>query len=351
MQFVPDISKRRRTETLVFSPENPTGSRAGGSRGTDCEKLRPCVAIAPGERLTLVDTDGPGVIRSMWFTGDVCQSLVLRIYWDNQQYPSVEAPLGSFFGYGFPDVTANREGNFPTLSSAMIMVAPCRGMNCYWPMPFGGHCLVTLENRRPDKPLTVYYAITMEMGAIEPDALYFHAAYRQEFPVTRGKAYTIIDGIRGEGHFAGVSMAVGTNSPNGCWVEGEAKMYLDGDQYPTVNYTGTEDYFCGAYAFGYDRGANTRYQPYSGLYAGMYALLGGEGERYCYQPRFMMYRLHVPDPICFQQSFRMTLQNMEFTPYGHRGRRDDFSSCAYWYQTLPSAPLAALPPDEELFIR
>lgn len=96
---------------------------------------------------------------------------------------------------------------------------------------------------------------------------------------------------------------------------------------------------------------NPAYQAYSGLYAGMYAVLGTQEHRYQYQPRFMLYRLHVPDPICFRKDFRMTLQNMEFTPYGQRGRRDDFSSCAYWYQTLPSAPLLPLPEDEDIFTR
>ena len=349
--LIPDISLGRHAVTRVFSSENPDGSRGGGSRGADWQKLHPCDDIAPGQVMTLMDIAGPGTLRHMWFTGDVSQSLVIRIYWDEQPYPSVESPLGSLFGYGFPDVTADTTGRFPMLNSAMLMAAPCRGMNSYWPMPFRKHCRVTIENRRPDKKLTIFYAITAEMGAVDDDALYFHASYRQEFPVTRGKAYTVIDGIRGRGHFAGLSMAVGTNAPNGCWVEGEAKMYIDGDEYPSINYTGTEDYFCGAYAFGYDRGANTRYQPYSGLYAGMYAVMGGDEQRYEYQPRFMLYRQHVPDPISFESEFRMTLLNMEYTPYGQRGRRDDFSSCAYWYQTLPSAPLKPLPDDADVFTR
>lgn len=342
---------KRHMKTYVFSPENPTGMPGCGSKGEYWQKLHPCDVLEAGETKTLVNTNGPGIIRTMWFTGDVSQSLVLRIYWDGQEHPSVEAPLGSFFGYGFPDITSDRDNRFPTLNSAMFLAAPCRGMNCYWPMPFLRNCRITLENRRPDTQLTVFYTITMEKGQLPEEVLYFHASYRQAFPVTRHQAYTVIDGIQGEGHFAGVTLAVGTNAPNGCWVEGEAKMYIDGDIYPSVNYTGTEDYFCGAYAFGYDRGAHTAYQPYSGLYAGMYAVLGSQEQRYQYQPRFMLYRLHVPDPISFEKDFRMSLQNMEFTPYGQRGRRDDFSSCAYWYQTLPSAPLLPLPADEDIFTR
>lgn len=125
-------------------------------------------------------------------------------------------------------------------------------------------------------------------------------------------------------------------------------MYIDGDSHPSINYTGTEDYFCGSYAFGYDNARLEKYTPYSGQYAGMFAVLGGHVEHYRYQPRFMMYRWHVPDPIFFDRDFRMTLQHMHFTPHGHRPRRDDYASVAYWYQTLPSAPLAPLPPDEEI---
>lgn len=344
------IAKKHNMETVAFSPENAEGKRAGGSRGADHEKICPCIGISPGETAVLIDTNGPGIIRSMWFTGDICQSLILRIFWDDLSYPSVEAPIGSFFGYGFPGITEDRSQTFPVLNSAMILVAPCRGMNCYWPMPFHRHCRLTITNRHPNRVCTMYYMITMDKGEIDEESMYFHASYRQELPVKTNRAYTIIDGVCGTGHFAGVSLAVGTNAPNGCWVEGEAKMYIDGDRYPTINYTGTEDYFCGAYAFGYDRGARLEYKPYSGLYAGMYAVLGSERQHYCYQPRFMLYRQHIPDPICFKENFCMTLQNIGTTPYGSRSRRDDFSSCAYWYQTTASSLQAVLPPDEDIFI-
>lgn len=151
-----DISRRRPGKTFAFSPENPTGTRAGGSKDKPWEKNHPCISVKPGETLTLVDTDGPGRVQSMWIGGDISNNFVIRIYWDNSEVPSVECPLPAFFGYGFPENVQDQEGNFPTLNSAMIMVAPCRGMNCYWPMPFRKHCRITLTNRAPKENRWTY---------------------------------------------------------------------------------------------------------------------------------------------------------------------------------------------------
>ena len=190
--------------------------------------------------------------------------------------------------------------------------------------------------------------ITGYFAPISQNALRFHAAYRQSYPTPSDGVYTILDGVEGCGHYAGVALFTGINGSNDCWVEGETKIYLDGETIPSVNYTGTEDYFCGSYAFGYDKPEVGKYTRYSGLYAGMYAVLGNQVNRYSYQPRFMMYRWHVPDPIFFDTSIRVTIQNIHGTPYGVRPRRDDYASTAYWYQSLPGKPLKPLPEDEEL---
>ena len=343
-----DIDRRNHGRTFAFSPENPTGARGGGSQGAPWEKTRPCVSVKPGETLTLVDTDGPGRIQSIWMGGDISNNFILRIYWEGNEQPSVECPLPAFFGYGFPENVQDQDGNFPTLNSAMILAAPCRGMNCYWPMPFRRHCRITLTNRAPREERWTYYCITGIYEQVPEDAMYFHACYRQSRPTPPDGVYTILDGVSGQGHFAGVALYAGVNAPNGCWVEGETKIYIDGDEHPSINYTGTEDYFCGSFAFGYDRPELGHYQQYSGLYAGMFAVLGDRRKPYNYQPRFMMYRWHVPDPICFEQSIRVVLQNMHFTPHGHRPRRDDYASTAYWYQSAPAAALHPLPDDEEL---
>lgn len=346
--MIGDISLHNPGKSFCFSPENPNGKQGGGSQGKPWEKVRAWVEVVPGEIMTIVDTNGPGKIQSIWLTGTVSPHMVLRIYWDHQEHPSVETPLSAFFGFLYSQNLKDMYGNFPGLNSSMVMVAPACGMNCYWPMPFRKHCRITVENRSPNLPHTLFYCITGVRQEVDERALYFHASYRQEHPTKGEASYTIIDGIRGTGHFAGTALFAGINGSNGCWVEGEAMMYIDGDTWPSINYTGTEDYFCGSYAFGYDHKQLNQYIPYSGHYAGMYAVMGDRAQHYQYQPRFMLYRWHIPDPILFSADFRMTLQHMHFTPHGHRPRRDDYASVAYWYQTLPSAPLAPLPHDSEI---
>ena len=117
-------------KTFAFSAENPTGTRAGGSRGGDCTKLRPTVTIRAGETVTLVDTDGPGMIQSIWFTGYVGHSFVIRMYWDNCEYPSVEAPISAFFGTAYDENFVDRDGKYAVLNSAKILVAGMENMRC-----------------------------------------------------------------------------------------------------------------------------------------------------------------------------------------------------------------------------
>ena len=317
-------------QSFGFSAENPTGQKNGGTKGKDCEKLRPCIQIAPGETVTLCDTDGPGMITHIWFTGYVGHSFVMRIYWENEEFPSVEAPISAFFGCAYDENFKDRDGNYIVLNSAKILTAPGRGFNSYWEMPFAKHCRITMENRSK-KEETLYYMISGWYGEIPQDAGYFHAAYRQEHPVTKGRAYTIIDGIEGRGCFAGVTLATGMNGNNTCWVEGEAKMYIDDDQYPSMNYTGTEDYFCGSYGFGNDIILN-RYQTFSGMYTGLFAIMGDNREFYNGQQRFLLYRFHEKDPVYFSKNFKMTIDNLGWTG----PRYDDYTSVAYWYLEKPS---------------
>ena len=331
--------------TFAFSAENPTGARAGGSRGADCTKLSPTVTIAPGATVTLAEIEGSGIIQNMWFTGYVGHSFILRIYWDGQSHPSVEAPLSAFFGCAYDENFIDRDGNYPVLNSAVMLVAPGRGLNCFFEMPFKKHCLITMENRG-EKPENLYYIITGCRREISEDIAYFHASYRQEHPVTRGRSYTVIDGIEGKGQFLGLTLAAGMNGNNSCWVEGEARMYIDDDEYPSIHYTGTEDYFTGSYGFGNDI-YRKQYQTFSGHYSGLFAVLGRNSEFYNGQQRFLLYRFHVPDPIHFETGFRMTIDNLGWTG----PRYDDYTSVAYWYQTLPSAKLKALPADKDMCMK
>ncbi len=333
-------------KTFLFSAENPTGSRNGGTRGRDCEKLNACITVKPGETVTVLDTEGPGMITHMWLSGLISHACILRIYWEGEEFPSVEAPIPAFFGRAYDESVVDIEGRYVTLNSALILTAPANGYNAYFEMPFRRRCRMTVENRG-DGDQILFYAITGWHGEVEPDAGYFHALYRQEHPVEKGRAYTVVDGIKGKGTFVGVTLAAGMNGNNTCWVEGEAKMYIDGDTYPTINYTGTEDYFCGSFAFGNDYCRN-RYQPYQGLYVGLQAITGNDNAaQYNGQQRFFLYRFHVRDPIYFDESFRMTIDDL-----GWAGPRyDDFTTVAYWYLDHPAALSEALPAHGEMDMR
>lgn len=331
--------------SFAFSAENPTGTRNGGTHGKDCEKLHACIEIEPHTTVELCDTDGPGMITHMWFTGYIGHSFIIRIYWDNNEYPSVEAPISAFFGCAYDENFRDINGKYPVLNSSMILVAPGRGYNSYFEMPFKKHCRITVENRGTVRN-TLYYMISGWHGEIPENSGYFHAVYRQEHPVQKGRSYTVLDNVNGKGCFAGITLAAGMNGHNTCWVEGEAKMYIDGDIYPTLNYTGTEDYFCGSYAFGNDIHLNN-YQTFSGHYVGLYAILGETSDMYNAQKRFMLYRWHVKDTVYFDQSFKMVLDNLGWTG----PRYDDYTTVAYWYMTEPSALPFELPDDHSLIMK
>lgn len=339
------IFEIKQRSTFGFSAENPEGKRGGGSRGKDCEKLRPCIEIRENETVTLCDIDGPGMVTHIWFTGYIGHSFIMRIYWEGEEFPSVEVPISAFFGCPYDENFKDRDGNYPVLNSAMVLLAPGRGYNCYWEMPFKKHCTITMENRG-SKAETLYYMISGWQGQVPENSGYFHAAYRQEHPVEKGCAYTVIDGIEGQGCFAGISFSAGMNGNNTCWVEGEPKMYIDGERYPSMNYTGTEDYFCGSYGFGNDIILN-KYQTYQGLYTGLYAICGDNSEFYNGQQRFMLYRWHIKDPVYFNKAFRMTMDNLGWTG----PRYDDYTSAAYWYLSSPAPVPAELPSDKEMIMK
>lgn len=337
--------KMQKRTTFGFSAENPTGTRNGGTLGKDCEKLCPRITIPAGETATLCDIDGEGMITHMWFTGYIGHGFIIRIYWENNEFPSVEAPLSAFFGCGYDENFSDVDGKYPVLNSSMILVAPGRGYNSYFEMPFKKHCRITVENREAtDKHL--FYMISGWLGDVGENAGYFHAAYRQEHPVQKGRSYIVLDNVEGEGKFLGMTLSVGVNGHNTCWVEGEAKMYIDGEDYPSMNYTGTEDYFCGSYAFGNDV-AMKKYQTFSAPYVGLYAILGDSEAQYNAQKRFMLYRFHVKDEIYFEKSFTMKMDNLGWTG----PRYDDYTTVAYYYLTEPKALPFELPENSELVMK
>jgi hypothetical protein len=207
-------------------------------------------------------------------------------------------------------------------------------------MPFRRRCRITLENRG-EKPKILYYQIDCALGEVPDDAAYFHAQFRRANPLPYREVHTLVDGVRGRGHYAGTYLAWGSNS-TGWWGEGEVKFYLDGDgEFPTLCGTGTEDYFCGSYNF--ENQETHRYQEFCTPYAGLHQVLRPDG-LYQSQQRFGMYRWHIPDPVRFESDLRATVQALGWRSGGrYLPLQDDLASVAFWYQTLPTAPFPPLP--------
>lgn len=301
-------------------------------------KVNPYVVLQPGQTITLADIDGPGCIQHIWLApAGRWRDTILRIYWDGRENPSVECPSGDFFCGGWNE--------YHQISSLAICMNPGTAFNCYWPMPFRKHCRMTLENRGFE-PLDMYYQIDYVLTQVEDDAAYFHAQFRRVNPLPSGQVYTIVDGVRGKGHYVGTYLAWGVNN-NGWWGEGEIKFYMDGDtQYPTICGTGTEDYFCGAYDFENPH-TRDRYEPFSTPYSGFYEVR--RDALYQCQKRFGMYRFHVMDPIRFDEELRVTIQALGWRSDGrYLARQDDIASVAYWYQDGEAAPFPPLPDRDAL---
>jgi hypothetical protein len=212
-------------------------------------------------------------------------------------------------------------------------------------MPFRKRCRITLENRHSEA-IVCFYQINYALTDVGSDLAYFHAQFRRSNPVPNQQAHTLVDGIRGQGHYVGTAMAVGVTQ-NGWWGEGEIKFYIDGDkEFPTICGTGTEDYFGGAYNWDVDG----RYTTYTTPFLGMHLVSRPDG-LYKAQHRHAMYRWHIMDPIRFENDLRVTIQDLGWRGGGpYLARQDDIASVAYWYQTLPTAPFPALPAKEHLEI-
>ncbi len=346
-----NISQLSNAKSRSISPENFTGDKGKGGmaiEGTGAEpgrelgrgwKISPSVHIAPGETFTLADINDEGAIQQIWMTptGNWRFS-ILRVYWDDQEHPSIECPVGDFFAMGW--------GKFAQLNSLPVCVNPGSAFNCYWEMPFKKRCRITMTNINVD-PMVLYYQINYTLTTVPQDCAYFHAQFRRTNPLPYKNLYTIADDIEGQGQYVGTYLAWGVNN-RGWWGEGEIKFFLDGDEeFPTICGTGTEDYFCGSYNFdlGKDKGG---YATFSTHQAGLHQVIRPDG-LYSSQQRFGMYRWHISDPVRFESDLKVNIQALGWKS----GRRylplqDDIASVAYWYQTLPSAPHPELPTKDKL---
>lgn len=314
-----------------------TGANAARELGQGW-KVSPSINIEGRQTVTLADIAGPGAIQHLWITVHPSwwRRLVLRAYWDGEETPSIEVPLGDFFCNGWCE-RAN-------VSSLPVAVNPAGGFNSYWEMPFRQHARLTIENLSPDVVQGFYFYIDYTLTEIPETRAYLHAQWRRNNPLPLNQEYTILDGVRGLGHYVGTYLAVGVNN-NGWWGEGEVKFYLDGDtHFPTICGTGTEDYFGGAWNWEFPQG---QYGIYSTPFLGMHQVIKPDG-LYLSQQRFGMYRWHIMDPIRFQQDLRVTIQDLGWRSAlegmgRYLPRQDDMASTAFWYQAEPHAAFPALP--------
>ena len=342
-------------QTRSISAENPTGEPGKGGMcpleegvarnvarklGTGW-KVNPYMDVAPETTATLADISGSGMINHIWLTPTkFWRSSILRFYWDDQENPSVECPIGDFFCMGW--------NKYAQINSIPVCVNPGSAFNCYWQMPFKKHCRITLENIG-EEPMRIYYQIDYSLQTLPDEIAYFHAQFRRVNPLPYKQVYTILDGVEGKGQYVGTYMAWGVNN-NRWWGEGEIKFYIDDDkEYPTICGTGTEDYFCGSYNFE-DPYTHDRYVPFSTPYGGL-QVITSDG-LYNSQMRFGLYRFHIMDPVHFDQKLRVTIQAL-----GWRGKgeyrsylplQDDIASVAFWYQTLPTVKFPTLPDKDYL---
>jgi len=343
-----NLARLSNAKTRSISPENFTGEKgkAGmGTEGTGAQaarelgqgwKISPSVKIDAGQTFVLAEIKGSGAIKHIWMTptGDN-RFNILRMYWDGEKNPSVECPAGDFFACGL--------GEYVRITSLAVCVNSMSGFNCYWMMPFRKSCKITMTNI-DDKAMVLYYQVDYMLTRVPEDMAYFHAQFRRVNPLAYKDVYTIVEGIRGQGQYAGTYMTWGSNSP-GWWGEGEIKFYMDGDrEFPTICGTGTEDYFCGSYCF--MKPGTEEYQEYNTPYVGLSQVIKSKK-----QPRFGMYRWHIIDPIRFEKDLRVTIQALGWQSEGrYLPLKDDISSVAYWYQTEPHAAFLKLPDKDALKI-
>jgi len=306
-------------QSRSISMENPRGEKgAGGSAASPLgagRKGAPCLFdLPPGSKHTLADITGPGCIHHIWITTDikphVLRSLILRFYWDDLDYPSIECPLGEFFG------TAH--GRTIHYVSALTAQQQGQGLNNYMPMPFHKRGLIELEVDTVPPLNFFFYQIDYTLGdEVKADDSRLCCMFRRQNPTREKEDFVILPQIEGEGRFLGTVCGVRPLQAE-WWGEGEIKIYLDGeDKLPTICGTGTEDYVGTAWGLG------EHYAFYQGC-------------PYYKDNLVSFYRWHVPDPVYFHESIKVTIQQIGHKmDSGYFERVDDWSAAAFWYQKHP----------------
>ena len=294
--------------------------------------------IPAGAVKEVFKAEGAGIITHVWFTiaarsGNHLKELVLRAYWDGNTKPSVEVPIGDFFGLNL--------GSYQIYESQYLACSPGRSLNCYFAMPYRRSARLTVTNEGAQDVNSFYSNIDyISVPRLPEDALYFHAQYRQAAPCVPvtftgpkinldGKQNYVFFETRGRGHLMGVTLGVLQNA-NGWWGEGDEMIFVDDEAKPAINGTGSEDYFLGSWDFGGRDGAI----PFSHSMYGAPLIVNAErtGGRYC------CYRWHGDNPVTFERYLKHTME------HGHANDRgDNFFSVAYWYQDRPHTDFPPLP--------
>lgn len=337
-------------KTRMISAENPTGEKGGAclaeinpeeesnywSRNAVEKgwKVRPFIRMAPHSKVTIADIAGPAVIKQFFLTSDRpnFSELIIRMWWDHEEQPSVECPMGAFFCMGHDGLKHN-------VYSMPIVVAPHTGCNSYFEMPFRKHARIEIENIGDTITEILAYKVLYQLTEVGEDVGYFHAQYRHTRTPKEHPEHVILDNVRGKGVYVGTYVAMGIYS-KGWWGEGEVKFFLDGDVNPTIADNGTEDYFGGAWNFGgYGVLGDKPEQVFNAPFLGMPVADVESNPK-----RVGMYRFHVSDAIGFDQDLRVTLQTLGW-PQGakYKYNSEDVQSVAYWYQTEPHMPFPPLP--------
>ncbi|MFO7637330.1 MAG: glycoside hydrolase family 172 protein [Clostridia bacterium] len=317
--------------------------------------------IPPGETRTLADISGPGMIHHIWFTifgrwgkeDDrpfdplTLRNVLIRMYWDGEKEPSVECPVGDFFGLGHGRAYTYQCAAFSTSCNEPIEgdINSRVAMNCWLPMPFHQNARIEITNEQDISIIAYFYIDYREYRELPEGSLHLHASWKRENPCTAVKGdgknlsdkenYVILE-AEGKGHYIGTNMSI-DNQDGGWWGEGDDMIFIDREEKdpwpPDLHGTGSEDYLCHAWGM----------QKVSHLYDGQsWCEVSGEGNEHHNRGKVCVYRYHIADPVPFTKKIRVSIE------HGHANDRgDDIASVAYWYQNEPHKPFAAMLPRDQ----
>ncbi len=326
-----DLGTGVKSRSISF--ENPTGEPGNGGKVASGlgvgRKGFPAKGIAPGETVVLCDIAGSGSINHIWMTGgfkddtEAIRSMVVRAYWENQEYPSIECPLGDFMGAAHAKIMSYQSAVHSTGINAAL--------NIWLPMPFAEHAKLTLTNES-ERNVTLFYQVDYTINEKHPDNFgRLHVCFQRENPTKLTQDFELLPKRTGQGRFIGAVIGIRALEGN-WWGEGEIKLYMDGDSlFPTICGTGSEDYVCLSYGM--------QQTPF--MYHGCSLDKNGF---------ISMYRWHLPDPIYWEKECRITIQQIGWssqkrdeTGEALYERQDDWSSATFWYEPIPSEKLPAFP--------